>query len=407
MNSQYDRPTSAKPPGATILHVDMDCFFVSVERVLDPSLKGIPVAVGGEGERSVISSASYEARAFGVRSAMPVLAAKRLCPNLRIVHTPGDYYQRASNAVMTILESYTPIVEAVSIDEAYLDVRGAQKLFGSPLTIAASIQERIETQLGLPSSVGVAPTKQLAKLASTLAKPHGIMPINPDRVHELLHDLPVRYLHGVGRQTAEKLNRHRIMTCGDVLTLSEELLVRLIGPHQAAHIRASAQGIDPRPVQPRPQRKSIGAERTFPSDLITPEAIDQALLEIADTVGRRLRVKGYAAGGLALKVRTRSFTTTTRHHRFFTPIQDTQTIYQTAKDLIDQLNLQRAPIRLLGVQLDHLQSAQAARQLQLEMDDSWQEIDGVIDELRSRFGRQALTRGTLLRTKQAQQPLQG
>ena len=379
-----------------ILHVDMDCFFVSVERVLHPELIGKPVVVGAQGSRSVVSAASYEARAYGVRSAMPMTTAQRLCPNLIVVHTPGGYYSRASRAVMTILETFTPFVEVVSIDEAYLDVRGAVGLFGPPEHIAEQIRTTIATQLHLPASVGIAPTKQLAKLASNLAKPNGIRHIKREEVASILGPLPIGRLHGVGDKTVEKLGRHGISTCADILTLPPDLLTRLVGQHTATHLIQSAKGIDERPVSMYHDRKQVGAERTFTQDLTDTAQMNLELLRLADTVTTRLRKAKACTQCVTLKVRTSSFSTTTRNRTLATPVDDATTIYETARTLLDGLHIQRAAIRLLGISLSHLHPAEVARQLSLDGNDKWQDIDRVVDGMRQKYQPSILTRGTLL-----------
>lgn len=387
---------SLNPVREPILHVDMDCFFVSVERVLHPELVGKPVVVGAEGSRSVVSAASYEARAYGVHSAMPMTTAQRLCPNLEIVHTPGGYYQRASRAVMAILETFTPFLEVVSIDEAYLDVRGAVGLFGPPEVIAAMIRARIGEQLRLPASVGVAPTKQLAKLASNLAKPNGVHHIKADDVAAVLNPLPIGQLHGVGAKTVEKLERHTIRTCADVLALPEDLLIRLVGHHTATHLIQSAKGIDERPVTIQHERKSVGAERTFMHDIADVAQMNIELLRLADKVAARLRKSQACAQVVTLKVRTSSFSTTTRNLTLATPIDDATAIYEAARALLNGMHIQRAAIRLLGISLSHLQPAEVARQLSLDGKDRWQDIDRVVDVIRGKYERGILTRGALL-----------
>lgn len=387
---------SPDPVLEPILHVDMDCFFVSVERVLHPELIGKPVVVGAEGSRSVVSAASYEARAYGVCSAMPMTTAQRLCPDLQIVHTPGGYYQRASRAVMALLETFTPFIEVVSIDEAYLDVRGAVGLFGPPEQIAAMIRARIADQLKLPASVGVAPTKQLAKLASNLAKPNGVHHIKADEVAAVLNPLPIGQLHGVGAKTVEKLERHAIRTCADVLALPEDLLIRLIGHHTTTHLVQSAKGIDERPVTIQHERKSVGAERTFTHDIADVAQMNIELLRLADTVAARLRTHQACAQVVTLKVRTSSFSTTTRNLTLATPVDDATAIYEAARALLDGMHIQRAAIRLLGISMSHLQPAEVARQLSLDGKDRWQDIDRVVDAMRGKYTRGIVTRGALL-----------
>ncbi|WP_336249888.1 DNA polymerase IV [Stomatohabitans albus] len=387
-----DTPEVTEP----ILHVDMDCFFVSVERVLHPELIGLPVVVGRDGGRSVVSAASYEARAYGVHSAMPMSTAKRLCPDLRIVHTPGDYYQRASRAVMRILESFTPLVEAVSIDEAYLDVRGAVNLFGPPATIAAQIRTTIARELTLPASVGIAPTKQLAKLASNLAKPNGVYHIEHTAITEILNPLPIGQLHGVGAKTVEKLERHAIHTCADVLALPPDLLDRLIGHHSAAHLRTSAMGIDERPVVVHQPRKQISAERTFDRDLSDVEQMYTELLRLAEHVATRAR-KAHSCGQVVtLKVRTSSFTTTTRNRTLPTPVDDATSLYEAARLLLDHMHIQRVAVRLLGISLSTLYPREGARQLSLDGKEKWQDIDRVIDGIRNKYHGSVVTRGALI-----------
>jgi DNA polymerase IV len=395
-------PADEVPPDEPILHVDMDAFYASVEARDDPTLAGKPVAVGGAGPRGVVMSASYEARAFGVRSAMPGVRARRLCPD--IVFVPPDFrrYQAESERVMAILGSFTPLVEPLSLDEAFLDVSGAGRLFGSPLDIAHDVRERVRTERSLSCSVGVAPNKFLAKLASARAKPDGVLVVRCDAVRAFLDPLPVQDLWGVGEQTAIALDRLGVRTAGDILTLPDGVLARGIGPGPAAHLVALARGVDDRPVVPHEPAKQVSAEETYDRDLDATADVRRELLRLAERVAVRLRDGNVAARTVTLKVRFANFRTITRSRTLAAPTDAAADLSATARDLFDRLNLARPRIRLLGVAGSGLVSGAPGEQLQLgERPDRWRTADRAMDTLRRRFGGEAVDRAALADRRRA------
>jgi DNA polymerase-4 len=384
--------------GCVKLHVDMDAFYASVEVRRRPELRGKPVIVGGEGPRGVVSSASYEARAFGVRSAMPGARARRLCPHA--VFLPPDFtaYTAASTAIMSIFRDVTPLVEPLSMDEAFLDVAGAARLLGRPARIAADIRRRIRAEQGLACSVGVASTKFVAKLASTRAKPDGLAVVPADRVLDYLHPLPVSALWGVGERSAETLRRLGLSTVRDLAEAPTGLLRSALGEAAAAHLHELAWGRDPRPVVPQHVEKSIGAETTFDVDVADPDVIRRALLGLAGKTAGRLRRAGTAGRTVVLKVRLADFRTLNRSRTLPVPTDVTQEIFQTAWALFEALR-PGDRIRLVGVRVEGLGGADAnPRQLTLgERDHGWREADRAADAAAARFGSGAVRPASLLR----------
>jgi DNA polymerase-4 len=380
-----------------ILHVDMDAFYASVEVIKDPSLKGKPVVVGGVGNRGVVTSASYEARAFGVRSAMPAVRARRLCPHA--VFLPNDFtsYLAYSKKIREVFLSITPRVEPLSLDEAFLDVSGAIRLFGPPVEIAREVKRRI-AQLGLPCTVGVAPNKFLAKLASGLGKPDGLLVVPADRVIEFLHPLPVDALWGVGEATGEVLRKLGLKTVADVAALSRRTLERAIGDAMGAHLHRLAHGDDDRRVHPFEAAKSVGSEETFSLDLDATEDILREILRLADRTSSRMRAKGLCGRTVTLKVRFANFKTITRSRTSDEPMDTATELYAIAKDLYQRLDPDRPRIRLLGVSVSGLIEGPAERQLDLLADvrPRWSEATKAIDSIRTRFGDDALGPATLL-----------
>ncbi len=340
--------SDADDSGCPILHVDMDAFYCSVEVRRRPELRGKPVIVGGIGPRGVVSSASYEARAFGVRSAMPSTRARRLCP--QAVFLPPDFteYTAASRAVMRIFRDVTPLVEPLSMDEAFLDVAGARRLLGPSAQIAALIRRRVAAEQQLTCSVGVAPTKFMAKLASTRAKPDGLAVVPADRVLDFLHPLPVAALWGVGERSAEVLARLGLRTVGDLARAPIAMLRSNLGAAAAEHLHTLAAGRDPRAVEPAQVEKSIGAETTFDTDVADPTEIRLALLALAGKAAGRLRGAGMAGRTVALKVRFADFRTISRSRTLTTPTDVTKEIFDTAWALFAALPAGDR-IRLVGV----------------------------------------------------------
>ena len=385
-----------------ILHVDMDAFYASVEVIKDPTLAGKPVIVGGQGGRGVVTSASYEARAFGVGSAMPMVRARRLCP--QAVFVPNDFsvYLDYSSRIREVFTSFTPLVEPLSLDEAFLDVSGSVRLFGDPVTIARSVKDRIAA-LGLRCTVGVAPNKFLAKLASARGKPDGLLVVPADRVLEFLHPLPVTALWGVGEQTAIALERLGLRTVRDLAELSPKVLSRAVGESLGSHLHALAQGHDDRPVVPHEPTKSVGSEETFAHDLDDVTEIKREILRLADRTAERLRSKGLCGRTITLKIRFANFKTITRSRTLEMEVDTTPAIYDVAEDLFDRLDPDRPRIRLLGVTASGLIPGPPRRQLNLLAEragdprgERWDDATRALDDIRRRFGADSLAPATLL-----------
>jgi DNA polymerase IV len=395
------------PPAANvgemepILHVDMDAFYASVETIKDPSLKGRPVVVGGLGGRGVVTSASYEAREFGVRSAMPIVRARRLCPHA--VYLPNDFaaYEDLSHRIRDVFATYTPLVEPLSLDEAFLDVSGAIRLFGAPLVIARRIKADIAA-LGLSCSVGVAPNKFLAKLASARAKPDGLLVVPTADVEAFLHPLPVTALWGVGEHTGAILRKLGLRTVGDLARIGRRTLERALGDALGAHLHRLAAGDDDRPVKPNDPAKSVGSEETFDYDLDEREAILREILRLADRTAGRLRAKGLCGRTITLKVRFSNFKTVTRSRTLAAELDTGPEIYAVAAALYDALDPDRPRIRLLGVAVTSVVPGPPRRQLSIlaEADaPAWNEATRAIDDIRKRFGADAVRPAALLEQK--------
>lgn len=382
---------------ATIVHVDMDAFFVSVELLDQPELRGRPVVVGGSGDRGVVAAASYEARAHGVRSAMPASQARRLCPEAIFLKGRHGRYSEVSEQVMSIFRDVTPLVEPLSLDEAFLDVTGARRLLGDGPTIGAALRARVLDELGLTCSVGVAPTKFVAKLASEAAKPKaspsgpvfgtGVHVVEVDGVLDFLRPLPVEALWGVGPATLTKMHRLGIVTIADLADLPEENVVAALGRSHGRHLHALANGIDEREVVPDRGIKSIGHEETFPRDVHSRAVLDRELVGFADAVASRLRGQSLVGRTVQIKVRFGDFTTITRSSTVDVPIDDAPSIVAVAKSLLDQVD--PAPgVRLLGLSVAGLGTDEGR---QLTLDDAlgaadWQGASRTVDEIRARFG---------------------
>ncbi len=372
-------------PAEPILHADMDAFFASVEQRDDPSLRGKPVVVGGAGNRGVVAAASYEARRFGVFSAMPMVRARRLCPDLVIVSSRFDAYRDASTAVMDIFRDHTPLVEPLSLDEAFLDVGGAVRLLGPPRAIAESIRQRIREELDLPCSVGIGPTKFAAKLLSGKAKPDGIAHWTAQEVLANLRPLPLKDLWGAGPKTVEKLERYGFRTIGQVADADRRTLERVVGAAVGAHLHRLATGHDLRSVQTHEGAKSVSAEQTYNEDVDDPDVLERRLLGLAEKVGRRLRQSGLAARTVSIKVRFASFETVTRSTTLSSPTDRTHDLVELTRELLQSLRLERAQIRLLGVSTTNLVEGSAARQMELGADVRWEDVDKVTDRVADRF----------------------
>ncbi len=386
--------TTPRPP-ESILHVDIDAFYASVEVLKDPSLAGKPVIVGGPGPRGVVASASYEARAYGVRSAMPGVRARRLCPEAIFLPSDFDAYRAHSNRFREVLLAHTPFVEPISLDEAFLDVGGATTLFGSPTAIGERIRREVHDQVGVTCSVGIAPTKFVAKLASDDCKPDGLRHVPSDGVIAFLEPLPVGRLWGVGEKTGEVLGRLGIRTIGDLARTPETILERLLGGQNARHLSQLSHGVDERAVVPYEAPKSVSHEETFEHDLDDEEDILRELLALSGRVAARLRVDGYRARTVVLKARLATFTTLTRSRTLSDATDVGADLYRTVSELYRALPGQRRRIRLLGVQAGGLVPA-GAEQLALMRAGRWGDLERTVDRIERRFGQGAAGPASLL-----------
>ena len=395
---------SGDDTGCHILHVDMDAFYASVELRTRPELVGTPVIVGGLGSRSVVLSATYEARRYGVHSAMPMMRARRLCPQATVIPpTPGAYAE-ASRGVMEVFRSITPLVEPLALDEAFLDVAGARRRLGSSRLIAELIRARIVDEQRITCSVGVAPTKFVAKLASARAKPDGLLVVPRDGVVAFLHPLPVGALWGVGERTEEVLTRLGLRTIGDIPHAPQATLQRALGPAAGAHLAALSWGRDERSVVPHEPDKSIGAEETFARDVDDPAVVRRELLRLAERTAARLRATEQVGRTVSIKVRFADFTTITRAKTLREPTDVARVVYDTASTLYDALGLERARIRLVGVRVEGLTDATVTpRQLALGgAGEEWREAERAADRASARFGPGAVLPATLVPPKQGQ-----
>ena len=378
---------------ATTLHADLDAFFASVEQRDDRRLRGKPVIVGS----GVVLAASYEAKAYGVRTAMGGRQALRLCPHAIAVPPRMSAYSDASKAVFAVFEDTTPLVEGLSIDEAFLDVRGLERIAGPPGEIAVRLRERVLDEVGLPITVGIARTKFLAKVASAVAKPDGLLLVPPDRELDFLHPLPVERLWGVGRVTAEKLHSRGLRTVGQVARLEEELLVQLLGRASGRHLHALAHNRDPRPVQTGGRRRSIGAQRALGRRATSWGLVDSSVIAIVDRVSRRLRTGRRLCRTVVLRLRFDDFTRATRSLTLPRLTDQSQTILDAARTLLASARplIERRGITLVGLSLTNLESAD---RVQLCLTDDWrpEALDAALDEVRDRYGSRSITRGVLV-----------
>ena len=385
--------------GCGVLHVDMDAFFASVEVRRRPELRGRPVIVGGTGPRGVVSAASYQAREYGVHSAMPTARARRLCPHG--VYLPPDFtaYGEASRAVMAIFRNVTPLVEPLSLDEAFLDVAGCRRRLGSAGQVARLIRQRVSDEQDLTASVGVAPSKFVAKLASAQAKPDGLMVVPLEQVLDFLHPLPVSALWGVGERTAEVLLRQGLRTVGDIARSPAPSLRHALGTAAGEHVYELAWGRDPRQVTPESVDKSVGAETTFDIDVADPAVVRRTMLALSDKVAARLRRAGLVGRTVVIKVRFADFRTVTRSRTLASPTDVTHEVYDTAWALYEALRPGER-IRLIGVRTENLLPVgQASLQPQLgEREQGWREADHAADAARARFGSAAVRPASLLGT---------
>ncbi len=386
----------------SILHVDMDAFFVEVERLDDPSLRNVPVAVGGTGPRGVIASASYEARERGVHSAQPTAMALRACPDLVVVPPSHGKYAEVSAQVFELFRAFTPLVEGLSLDEAFLDVSGLSRHFDSAASVGYAVKDRIRSELGLPSSVGVAATKFVAKLASQAAKPDGLRLVSVDEQAAFLGALPVQALWGVGPATLAALERLGVETVGDLAATPRSSLISRLGPSLGRHLFDLSHGIDPRRVEPDTEAKSVSVERTYREDLEGRDLIETALLGLAQELSNRLRRAGLGGWTVTVKVRFSDFTTVTRSHRGETPTSGGRELYRRGLGLLTQLDIDR-PVRLLGLGVSVLERDDQPRQLGLGDREGWDRIERAVAEIRERFGDSAVAPARLLRRNGTEQ----
>lgn len=395
----YDVRVTAddKQRACAILHVDMDAFFVAVELLDRPELKGRPVIVGAVSGRSVVLSASYEARRFGVRSAMPMATARRLCPGAVVLGPRQDAYREMSGAVMDLFRTITPQVEPLSVDEAFLDVSGSVRRLGQPSEIGALIRRRVAEELGITASVGIAGTKFVAKIASTRAKPDGLLVIRPEETVAYLHALPVEALWGVGEKTRTVLARAGIRTIADVAHTPESALRRLLGV-TGEHVHRLAWGVDERRVTPERVEKSIGAEETFAQDTSGDDVLLRELLRLAHRTAGRLRSAGKMCRSVSLKVRYADFSTLTRSRTFSEPVDGAQPIYAAVKGLLQSLGERPMSVRLVGIRAEHLEDAlRVGQQLSLDpRDGNWRRLEETLDRVHGRFGAGGLVPARLL-----------
>lgn len=375
----------------------MDAFFVSVELLDHPHLRGVPVVVGSPSGRSVVLSASYEARKFGVRSAMPMSVAMRRCPTAIILPPHQGRYSEVSGRIMDIFRSITPDVEQLSVDEAFLDVAGAIRRLGGPREIGEQVRAEVRSALGITASVGAATSKFVAKIASTRAKPDGLLLIPGDQTVAYLHTLPVSALWGVGAKTQEVLARIGISTVEDVAHTPLSTLVRLLGA-TGEHVHHLAWGRDPRRVVVSRPEKSIGAEETFSRDIDDSEILRRELLRLAHRTAIRLRASGYRAGGVALKVRYADFSTLTRTRKLDEPVDSANAIYGAATALLAGLGDRPMAVRLIGLRAESLESAgDGFAQLTIDRrDDNWRIAERALDEVNRKFGTGGVVPARLL-----------
>jgi len=379
---------------ATILHADLDAFYASVEQRDDPSLRGRPVIVGG----GVVLAASYEAKVHGVRTAMGGRQARRLCPEAVVVPPRMAAYSEASKAVYEVFEDTTPLVEGLSIDEAFLDVRGMERIAGTPAEIAVRLRRDVRERVGLPITVGVARTKFLAKVASGVAKPNGLLVVAPDRERAFLLPLPVERLWGVGPVTAGKLHDRGVATVGQVARLGEGALVSLLGRAVGAHLNALAQNRDPRVVRTRPRRRSIGSQRAMGRGPHTAAEIDASLITLVERVTRRMRTAGRVGRTVVLRLRFGDFSRATRSHTLRRPTAHAETVLHAMRGLVATATpmIERRGVTLVGVTVTNLEDA-GRRQLELPFEpDAGEALDAALDEVRRRFGSSAVSRAVLL-----------
>ncbi|MDR6970295.1 DNA polymerase IV [Leifsonia shinshuensis] len=384
---------------AAILHVDMDAFFASVELLERPDARGKPAIVGHAGGRGVVTSATYEARRYGVRSAMPMSQAIRLCPNAIILPPHYERYTEYSAKVMEIFHEVTPLVEPLSIDEAFLDVSGARRLLGSPRRIAELIRSRVQEETGLTCSVGVAATKFMAKLASGRAKPDGLLVIPRSETLSFLRPLPVGALWGVGASTQSSLERMGLLTVADLADAPLHVLQKAVGDASGRRLHELANGRDPRRVVTESREKSIGHENTFGTDVGDLDVLRREFLRLSGRVGERLRTHGMVARTVSIKVRFADFRTITRSRTLAEPTNVGRRLFEEAWDVFDLLGLdvRQTPLRLIGVRAEQLLDAGGDAIALWDPDEEWRETERTLDAVSARFGRGAIGPASLVR----------
>lgn len=389
----------------TILHVDMDAFYASVEQRDDPSLRGRPVIVGGAGNRGVVAAASYEVRRFGVHSAMPMREALRRCPDAVCVPPRIGHYAEVSRQVFAVFHEYTPLVQGLSLDEAFLDVTSGTGGFRDGERVAREIKRRVRERTELTASVGVAPNKLVAKIASDLRKPDGLVVVRPDEINAVLDPLPIRKLFGLGAKTAPKVEALGIHTLGELRQASATRLRPIFGRYTDRVLQRAA-GIDTRPVEPDQDEKQISAEETFDTDIADPARLRSEIVRLADKVGARLRSRELTTSCVAVKIRRKDFTTYSRQRHVEPPTQETRVITAVATELLDAwlATQPRAALRLLGVGVSDLAAATQLDLFTAQQTARNRELDATVDRIRARFGRVALAPASTLARPPAGDP---
>ena len=379
----------------TILHVDMDAFFAAVEVLDRPELAGKALLIGGDGPRGVVSTASYEARRFGCHSAQPMSIALRRCPHAIVLPPNGKRYREISHRVFEIFDDFSPLVEPLSIDEAFLDLTGTEHIHGSGVDAANLIRKRIRNEIGLTASIGVAANKFLAKLASDYNKPDGLTVVTPDMMDDWLAAMPIGRLWGVGKATEAKFETMNVRTIGQLRRLTEDELIQRFGNSGARFFRLS-RGMDDRPVVPDREAKSISQEHTFGIDVEDPDQIRRMLLSQVDQVSWRLRKHGFKARSVTVKIRFGDFETVTRSHTLPSPTDTTETIWHAAKDVFDKWAKRYRPVRLIGVGVSQFGGEEQLSLFGQEESEQNRKMDQLTDQIRDRFGKHAIRRGGTL-----------
>lgn len=390
-----------KPPddtGCTILHVDMDSFFASIEIRDDPALAGRPVVVGGDGTHGVVAAASYAARAYGIHSAMPMAGARRRCPELVVVPPRGNHYRAVSAQVMEILHGFSAEVQQISVDEAFLDVSGARRQFGAPAAIAAAIRAAVRERTALACTIGVARSPSIAKIASSRGKPDGLLVVPAAETRAFLAPLPVTVVWGIGAVAARKLHDYGIVTVRDLTEAPDAALRAVFGP-AAPRVRAIARGEESPHLVRGARDRSIGTERTYDDHLVDPAAVHAELVDLCDRVARSLRRHGHAARTMTLKVRDETGETRTRSHTFPHPVKSAEPLREHVDALFQRAGGLRRPVRLLGLRAEALVSGDAPLQTELADRAGWTEIERVMDAARNRFGSAGVTRASTVRPR--------